>query len=202
MKNTNNTIDITPGLKEIEEKIKAIVKKNQDEIAKYEQEIKHAQFAEEKARKEKEEAKKKDDLDAYTELLDVFRKASDILDFYSGKLAKLKSEPIIGEEEYNNYTKIIKSELDELNRKNRVKAQNLLRELTIIEPELNINLEKGNDLLSILQHDLYKDDASMQKADGSRIRMDHLENRYKDYRLAINISTMVGSPVFDAVFKP
>lgn len=194
-------VDVTAELKDIERELQQVIESHKEEVTKFQQEIDTAKANEQKAKQIMLNAKKGDDPKAYAKAVAEQRTASDIVGFYAGKLEKLKAEPLITEADYKEYSNRIKAELDKINNEGKEKARELLAELSDIEPEITININKGNDLLSTLQHKVYKDDASMVVANGNRVHMDHLENRYKDYELIQCINSINNTPYVTSIFK-
>src|SRR5690625_2373277 len=136
-------LDVTANLMEIEAELQEIIKQNKERITELQQEIETAEENERQAKKAMLDAKKGDDPKAYAKAVANHRTASDIVEFYSGKLGKLKAEPLITSDEYKEYTRRIKSELERINNEKRAKARDLLKELFALEPELSININKG-----------------------------------------------------------
>lgn len=194
-------VELIEGLEKIEEELQQIIESHKNEIENLKQDIATAKTNEEQAKQAVLEAKKGNDPKLYADKVAEQRTASDVLEYYSGRLEELQNEPLVTEDEYNYYTNRIKSKLEQLNNKGYEKAREILRELTVIEPELTINFNKGNELLSTLQHKLYKDDASMETATGNRIHVDRLENRYRDYELSNSINYIIDSHAGKSIFK-
>lgn len=194
-------VDITDGLKEIEKELQQIIELQEKENTDLQQELDAAKADEEKAAQAVIEAKKGNDPKAYAQAAADYQTAANIVEFCSGRLEKLESKPLITEEEYNEYTTRIKDELDKITNRGKAKARELLSELAAIEPGVTININKGNDLLANLQHNIFKDDASMETGNGNRVRMKHLENRYIDYELTHNIQSIINSYATTSIRK-
>lgn len=198
---TVKNIEVLSELEVIEEELQKVISQKDNEISELEFEINHAKEEAEEAQELVIELKQGNDPKAYSEAVAKQQTANNILEFYTGKLEKLKSEPMVSKEEYEEYTNRIKQILDKVNDDKREQAQELLKELVVIEPELTINIDKGNELLSTLQHEVYKDDASMDNRSGGRVRMEHLENRYKNYELVNGISSLISTPYATSIFN-
>lgn len=195
------SIDILDSLKGYEAELKLIAEKHQEQIIQLQEEIASAEADEQAAKQRVIDTRKNDDPKEYSKAIADQRTASDVLGFYTGKLEKLKAEPLISKEQYDTYTQLITITLDKLNTEKKIEARKLLEELLVIEPELVINLEKGNEILSYLQRDLFKDDATWTNSKGEKIPMEHLKNRYKDYSMIQAINSILGTPQAGAIFK-
>lgn len=178
-------------LNKIEEELQQLIQQYKADLTNLQQEIDKAKADEEKAQQAVLIAKNGDDPKAYAKAVSEKQTASNIVEYYSGKIEELQSKPVVTENQYNEYTKRIKSELERLNNENRANTKELLVKLSSIQPALESNIQKGNELLAHLQLDLYKDDASVTTATGNKVRLNHLENRYNDYKLPQNIGAII-----------
>lgn len=174
-------------LTQIEKELEQVKAKNDKEIADLQQALETAKAEADKAQQKVIDAKQGSSPTAFSKAVADHQTASNIVEYYAGKIEELQSEPLVTEEEYKDFTDRIKAEIDKLNDETGKAVKEALEVLAKAQPVLTDNLNKGNDMLKHLQHDLYKDDASMTVANGSRVRLPNLENRHKEYGLSQNI---------------
>lgn len=179
-------------LTQIEKEFEQIKAKNDKEIADLQQALETAKAEADKAQEKVIDAQQGSSPTAFSKAVADQQTASNIVEFYTGKIEELQSEPLVTEEEYKDFTERIKTELDKMNEEARETVKEALEVLEKVEPVLTENLNKGNDLLEHLQHDLYKDDASMTTATGAKVRMTNLENRHKEYGLVQKLNYILG----------
>lgn len=183
----------------IEQELKEIQEEGSEKITDYKAEVQTAKDNEEEANKAVIRAKQGDNPKAYAKAIEDKRTASDIAGFYTGKIEVLKNEPYITETEYREYTKRIKSEMDNINKQASKRASELLEELEAIQSELTPAYVKTNELLNNLQNNFYKHSAEkqMQEAREQRkpIVSSELNNEYKDDTLRSGIDFIVNSHV-------
>lgn len=129
---------------------------------------------------------------AFSKAVAYQQTASNIVEFYTGKIEELQSEPLVTEEEYKDFTDRIKADIDRLNEQSSKEVVDALEVLAKVQPVLTEHLNKGNELLKHLQHDLYKDDATTVNAKGDKVRLSNSENRHKEYGLSQKIAYILG----------
>ena len=139
----------------IEQELNAIQEEGNRKVLEYKVEIQTAKDNEEKANKAVIKAKQGNDPKVYAKAIEDKRTASDIASFYVGKIEEIKNEPFITENEYREYTKRIKSEMDNINRQASQRVSELLEELEAIQSEVTPAFNKTNELLSNLQNNIY-----------------------------------------------
>ncbi|NLZ48863.1 MAG: hypothetical protein GX895_08770, partial [Clostridiales bacterium] len=92
-------------LQAIEQELKGILEAGQQKEAEYQAEINAAIENEEEANRAVIKAKQGDDPEAYAKAIEEKRMASNIVQYYEGKIEQIKNEPFITEAEYRDYTK-------------------------------------------------------------------------------------------------
>ena len=181
----------------IEQELKEIQEEGNKRIREYQAEINAAIENEEEANRAVIQAKKGDDPKAYAKAIEEKRMASNIVQYYEGKIEQIKNEPFITEAEYRDYTKRIKAAMDAINKEGKIKASKLLKELEAIKEEVAPAYAKANNLLRELQNNIYKHSYEKQMADakekGTPINTDRLHNEYKDYSLISGIDYILKS---------
>lgn len=195
---TNVQVELSNGLEEIEKELQHVVATHNEEVQEFQAEINKAEEEAQKAKEHMAEAKKGDNPKEYAQAVAEQRTANDIVGFYEGKLNKLKSEPLITEDEYREYTRRIKSEMDKINKQASNRASELIEELEAIQSELNPAHTKTNELLNNLQNSIYKHSAEKQMAEaratGKAVKGIELHNEYKDDTLRGGINNILSSP--------
>ena len=179
-------------LTQIEKEFEQVKAKNDKEIADLQQALETAKAEADKAQQKVIDAKQGSSPTAFSKAVADQQTASNIVEFYTGKIEKLQSEPLVTEEEYKDFTDRIKADIDRLNEQTSKEVADALEVLAKVQPVLTEHLNKGNELLKHLQHDLYKDDASTVNARGDKVRLKNLENRYSEYGLTQNINYILG----------
>ncbi|WP_035053429.1 hypothetical protein [Carnobacterium pleistocenium] len=191
---TNKTMQ---ELNKIEEELQAILTDGKQKEQEYLQEVETATESENEANRAVIKAKQGSDPKAYAKVIADKRTASDIAEYYTGKIEELKNNPYITEAEYNDYTKQIKSEMDKINEEMAKRASKLLQELEAIKDEIVPPYTKANQLLSHLQNNIYKNSYEKQMADARKnktsISADRLRNEYKDNSILQGIEYLINS---------
>ncbi|NLB89329.1 MAG: hypothetical protein GX790_08945 [Syntrophomonadaceae bacterium] len=187
----------------IEQELKEIQEEGNERIREYQAEINTAIENEEEANRAVIKAKQGDDPEAYAKAIEEKRMASNIAQYYEGKIEQIKDEPFITETEYNHYTKRIKAEMDAINNEGKAKASKLLKELEAIKEEVAPAYTKANDLLRKLQNNIYKFTYEKQMADakekGESLNTERLHNEYKDYSLISAIDFVLKSQAVESI---
>ena len=181
----------------LEQELQEIQEDGNKRVAEYQAEVKAAIDNEEEANRAVIKAKRGDDPKAYAKAIEKKRTASNIAQYYEGKIEQVKDEPFITEAEYKSYTKRIKAEMDAINKEGKAKASKLFEELEAIKEEVAPAYAKANDLLKELQNNIYKFTYEKQIADarekGIPINTGRLYNEYKDNSLIVGIDYILKS---------
>lgn len=182
----------------LEQELKEIQEEGNKRVIEYQAEINAAIENEEEANRAVIKAKQGDDPEAYAKAIEDKRAASNIAQYYEGKIEQIKDEPHITEAEYKSYTKRIKAEMDAINNVGKAKASKLFKELQTIKEEVTPAYTKVNELLKNLQNNIFKSSSEKQMAEarekGTPISTDRLNNQYKDNSLIIGIDNILKSP--------
>ena len=174
-------------LTQSEKEFEQVKAKNDKEIADLQQALETAKAEADKAQQKVIDAKQGSSPTSFSKAVADQQTANNIVEFYTGKIEELQSEPLVTEEEYNDFTDRIKADIDRLNEQTSKEVEDALEVLAKVQPVLTEHLNKGNELLKHLQHDLYKDDATTVNAKGDKVRLSNLENRHKEYGLTQKI---------------
>lgn len=187
----------------LEKELKEIQEEGNKRVIEYQAEINAAIENEEEANRAVIEAKKGDDPKLYSKAIEDKRMASNIAQYFEGKIEQIKDEPFITEAEYRNYTKRIKAEMDAINNEGKAKASKLFKELEAIKEEVAPAYAKANELLRELQNNIYKFTYEKQMAEakekGTPINTDRLHNEYKDYSLIRGIDNILNSQAAETI---
>ena len=171
-------------LNKIEEELQAILADGKQKEQEYMAEIETAEQNEEEANRAVINAKQGSDPQAYAKAVADKRTASDIAEYYTGKIEELRNDPYITEAEYNEYTKRIKSAMDKINEESAKRASKVLQELEPILDDASPAYQKTNDLLKNLQNNIYKSSYEKQMADARKnktsVNGSELRNEYTD----------------------
>ncbi|MBT2731651.1 hypothetical protein [Carnobacterium sp. ISL-102] len=177
------TKEIMQELNKIDEELQAILKEGNKKLEAHLQEVETAKANEKEARMAVIKAKKDAKASVFAKANQDFRDAKDVAEFYLDKIDEIKDNPYISKEEHKAYSTRIKSSLDKLNHSKKLRAGELLKELAEIQEEVAPVLQKGQEILHNLQHDILKDNAETTTAKGVKVHLDNLEDKYQDYTL-------------------
>ncbi|MGO4994959.1 hypothetical protein ACTQ5F_08010 [Jeotgalibaca porci] len=177
---TNKTMQILHG---IEAELDGILLERQKELEVIFQEVETAKTIEDEAKVLAVKAKQDNKPKVFAQANQDLRTAQDIKTFHLNKIEEMEAEPFVSEAEYNHFTRMIKDELDHLNNESKEKAGALLKELVQIKEDFEPVIQEGQELLHKLQHTLYKNRAETTTATGTKVHLDSLENKYRDYSL-------------------
>lgn len=97
------------------------------------------------------------DVKAYHIAQDEIRSAKDALEMYDNQLKALDKQSLISEEEYERMSSDIIKELTEITEESKEKIFSLIEQIFTIRDDLNNAVKTGNDLLFILQAQVYRD---------------------------------------------
>ena len=183
----------------VEQELQEIQEECNKREIEYQAELKAAIDNEEEANRAVIKAKRGDDPKAYAKAIEKKRTASNIAQYYEGKIEQIKDEPFITEIEYREYTNRIKEEMDAINNEGKAKASKLFKELEAIKEEVAPAYAKANNLLKELQNNIYKFTYEKQMADarekGIPLNTGRLRNEYKDNSLIVGIDNILKSHV-------
>lgn len=189
----------------LEQELKEIQEEGNKRVIEYQAEINAAIENEEEANRAVIKAKQGDDPEAYAKAIEDKRAASNIAQYYEGKIEQIQDEPFITGTEYKEYTKRIKVEMDAINKEGKAKASKLFEELEAIKEEVAPAYAKANELLRELQNNIYKLTYEKQMKDarekGIPINVDRLHNEYKDYSLTRGIDFILKSQAAETIKK-
>ena len=186
-------------LLKIEQELKAIQEEGNKQVAEFKAEIQTAKVNEQEANAAVLKAKQGDDPKKYAKAIADKRTASDIAKFYEGKIEEIKGDPYITAAEYKEFTKRIKSEMDNINKQASQRVSDLVEELEAIQSEVTLAFNKTNELLSNLQNNIYKHSAEKQMQEareaGKAVKGNELRNEYKDSTIMGGIDYILNSPM-------
>lgn len=177
---TNKTMQ---ELNNIEGQLTAILANGNKEVETFLQKVDTAKANEEEAIQAVVRAKQDGKPSVFAKANQDLRNAKDIANFYLDKIDEIKDDPYITKEEHEAYSTRIKVELDKLNHAKKLRAGELLKELAEIQEEVAPVLQKGQDMLHDLQHNILKDTAETTTGTGVKVHLDSLEDKYQDYTL-------------------
>lgn len=184
--------NLTDELIKIEKELEQVAIQNKKEVADLQAEVDKAQAERTKAQEKVIKAKQGSSATAFSKAVAEEQTASNIVEYYADKVEELQSKPLVTDDEYKEFTERIKAEIDKLNDEASKEVADALEVLAKVQPVLTEHLNKGNELLKHLQHDLYKDDATTVNAKGDKVRLSNLENRHKEYGLSQKIDYILG----------
>lgn len=170
-------------LNKIEEELKVIILESEKELEVYLKEIEVAKKSEAEAVKAVIKAKKGSNAEAFAKANQDLNNAKDIATFYVEKITEMKELPYITKEQHAEYSARIKKQLDALNHVKKVRAGKILEELKEIQEEVWPVIKKGQSMLYEIQHNMLKDHAELVTANGTKVHMANLEDKYEDYSL-------------------
>lgn len=121
------------------------------------------------------------DIDTFSAAQNDAKKAGDAAALYAKQVERLKNEPLLSQAEYENYLADIMADLAARVEADKKKISALAVQIETIANAEAEYLNKGNELLQKLQHEVMKDDACVQAANGQRVHVDQLEKKFNDW---------------------
>ena len=183
-------------LKEYEDKINGLKAERDSERAELEQAVEAAEKAQREALAQATAAYTAASVTTYHEAQEAARTAGDAAKMYRDKLETINRTPMVTENEYAVMKREgfdLASEAIEVERDN---IKSLIDQMGECTERAKKKIEKVNELLQTLQHDLALDDACMVLANGKHIHMEHLELRWRDYSLFEYVRAQKEHPVY------
>ena len=170
------------NLKNIELKISELLENRTKEIADCAEQIELLEQKSQSAIEGMAQAEREVDAKGYAKYKTDLWTSKQSIDMYVRRKEKLESEPLIDRDEYNKYIKEIKDTLDNFNISQAKKIIEILSKLEPIQEEAGEILEKGNNLISIIQNRVFKEPDVVEVEDGDRIlRQARPREKYSDY---------------------
>lgn len=188
-------------LEEYEDKINGLKAERDSERAELEQAVEAAEKAQREALAQATAAYTAASVTTYHEAQEAARTAGDAATMYRDKLKNLEESPIVSKDEYEDMKTeifgVISSELDS----ERQSIRKLIDKMGECADRAQKTIEKANELLSVLQHDLAFDDACLETVQGRRVHFDHLECRWRDFSLLEYVRAQKAHPVYSKEAK-
>ena len=178
------------ALKTIEKKVLELDERRKVEIADLEVSIEKHKKAMEEADNASADAYAKADLLGYHKAQDEHRAEYDAVCMLSDKLNALKRQQYLTKAEYESMVSEIMGELDAVTAEGKKKLCGLIEQMKPIMEETEEAIKRGNELLTILQRDLYKDPKYLGTPEMARRSY---EKRYRNYSVSEYASEQLGS---------
>lgn len=182
-------------LREIENEFNAIIEKREVERQAYVDELDRAEDDYKQALEAVEAAEQNVNMDDIIKAENNRDKAKREISLLEKKLKTFDSLPLIKEAEYKEYDRRIKEIVENENDKGKEKVAKMIKEMVKIRDEYQPVINETNELLKTLQTNLLKDDASMTLANGKKIPMDRLVNKYDDYSIIHAVNLTINQPL-------
>lgn len=161
----------------IEEKIKV----NTSAIDVTAASIETAKANKEKAEKKVEQALSDGNVDEYQKAQKALEKAEDTITVHGSLLQRLKEEPILPQAEYESLVSDVMAEIEKTVSKDRERVVALIDQIADIADEDAEIINRGNDILKKLQHDLNRDaDCTRTDRSGYKQQDPYRFKKYKD----------------------
>lgn len=159
--------------------------------------IETAKADKEKAEKKAEQALNNGDVDGYQKAQKAIEKADAIITVHGNLLKKLKEEPILPKGEYESKVAGVLAEIEKTVSANKEKIISLIDQMADIRDADDEIINRGNDILKKLQHDLYRDADRSRDKFGRLINLRHEEKRFDE----LNIPSLVNSTLNNDCYK-
>ncbi|MBM7710632.1 MULTISPECIES: hypothetical protein [Enterococcus] len=169
-------------LEELESYIKELASENTAELKGCKENIQKATTTIEKAEKDIAEAEAEVDAKKYSKAKEALWTAKHTKELYLKQKEKLEKNPIIDQKEYRNLLHEIMGEAKEIQDEQNRRAAELVNQIKEISDESVSTNKQANDLLHILQYDVYKDADALVAANGTVI------TRAKEYQNEKSVS--------------
>lgn len=144
-------------LNEIQKKMKEKLSENKAEIQKYVDKIEEAEKLQKKAEADLLAAEAEVDVDKYNKAKNAIWSATHAKELYLKQKDKLKQEQLVSKSEYTQTLKEIAQLADKAHEEQNKRAAALIAELKNISEESNETSALANDLMHLLQRELYKE---------------------------------------------
>lgn len=177
-------------LKTIEKKVLELDERRKLEISDLEVSIEKHKKAMEQADNASADAYAKADLLGYHKAQDEHRAEYDAVCMLSDKLNNLKRQQYLTKAEYESMVSEIMGELDAVTAEGNKKLCGLIEQMKPIMEETEEAIKRGNELLTILQRDLYKDPKYLGTPEMARCSY---EKRYRNHSVSDYASEQLGS---------
>lgn len=154
-------------VKAAEAKAKKILNDRETEINDITKQISDAEVAMVTAKKEMELATNKSDLIAYKKSKQQYSDAQISTEMYSKRLDALENKPLISKDDYDKLIDSIFDEMDEALDETEAQFIKLFSSAHEISKELMSAGEKANEIIKMIQSNVYKDADRLRAANGT-----------------------------------
>ena len=176
---------ITESLTKIDNAVQAVLDRHTEYVSDLEAKIANAKEMQAKAKEDAAKAYAAADVDAYHTAQDEDRTAKDAEEMYQQQLESALKEPMLSDADYQNYLSQIMQILAEDVQDKKDKIVGLLDQIISIAEDNQKNIETGNKIIHMLQHDVMKDvDCTHYDANGNAIHIFPFEKKFEDYSAA------------------
>lgn len=182
-------------LREIENEFNAIIEKREVERQAYVDELERAEDDYKQAVEAVEAAEQNINIDGIIKAENERDKAKKEMILLERKIKTFGDLPLIKEAEYKEFDRRIKEIVENENDKGKEKVAKMMKEMVKVRDEYQPVINETNELLSVLQLKLLKDDASITAAGGNKVRMDRLVNKYNDYSIIHAVNLTINQPL-------
>ena len=182
------------AVKEIESRIEKIKANTAAEVSDLGEKLESLKQQRQNACEKMEKATVSGDVKTYREAKAAYQEAVDIDEMYNKRLNNLESKPLITKGEYERGIAQIMAELGEISADAKKQIVEHMEKIRIIVTECKTEIEKGNEVLHKWQHEVYRDKAEKELANGKMMHMEELEKKYRDYSVA-----QFGNQILDSV---
>ncbi len=165
-------------IEEMKNKADAILKDREAEQRELSEQLREERAAVAKAEKAMDEATVAGDLKAYKEAMSKRNDAAIAVQMHSRRYDDLESKPLVTEAEYNKVIASIMGELTAENNRAKEKLTDLADQMKEIADQLTATFAEGNKILHTWQHDIFRDDATKNRNDGSKIHRQDFEKQW------------------------
>ena len=168
-------------LESMNTKANEILKDRDEQLKTLSDQLREERAAAAKAEAAMDKATAAGDLKAYQNAKKERADAMDAIEMHSARFDTLEHKPLVTEAEYNKAIAAIMGDLTEKNNRAKEKLTSLADEMKAVADELTEILSEGNALLHKWQHEIYRDDATRTRNDGSKVHDPSKEKQWKDY---------------------
>lgn len=119
----------------------------------------------------------------YAEAAANQRAYKDIAQMYTDMKQAFDTKKLIDKGQYEDMVNQVFQELDEVNARAKEEIEDLLKQISAIGSATAERINTGNKLIHTLQHELFKDPAELELANGTRIHHYTLEKKYENYSI-------------------
>lgn len=176
-------MNITEQLEKVRSRIEETAANHEREIETLSGKIQEAETRGAKAKAQASEAYASQNIKAYHAAKDTIRESEDAAGMFAAKLAEIRKAPQMTNDEYATLGAQIRKEAEAIRVELVKRIEKHIAAIVDVGEEYGEVVVFCNSLLHALQHDIMKDDACVESANGVRTHVDAYEQRLEHFNV-------------------